>query len=382
MTNIFNALENCLQQIENGADVESVLKQYPELASELRPILKTAIKAQQNQTAEPSAQAFQRGRARVIQHATQMKPSPVIKRRNTVPVFSRLAISFALALIFLLGGTGVLSASASTIPGDQLYSVKRGWENVRLFLIFDQEARTLLEDEFENERLHEVNELLSQGKNEQIQFVGIFMQVNGVSYVSGVSVVLPSAIQIPANGAIVSVVGFTNPQGWVEVSSLELLPVGTTVPIGNPVEVINQNDGAELTTPSANEAVEVTPQRVYYDIQGVLQATSTNQLVINGQTFYLNNPQIVGQLCIGKTIQVKGYYETDGRFMVTEIIGAENCGGNGTSNQNNNQNSNSNSNENNSNDDNSGGDGNSGNGNGNDDDDNNGDDGNDDNSDD
>lgn len=357
MTNIFNALENCLQQIENGADIESVLKQYPELATELRPILKTAVKAQQNQTVEPSAEAFQRGRAKVMQRATQLQQSPVIKRKSRMPVFSRFAISFALAFIFLLGGTGVLSASASTLPGEQLYSVKRGWENVRLFLIFDQEARQLLEDEFENERLHEVNELLSRGKNEQIQFAGIFMQVNGANYVSGVSVILPASMQVPENGAVVSVIGFTNLQGWVEVSALELLPAGTTVPIGNPVEVIDQDDGAESTTPSTNEAIEVTPQIIYYDIQGTLQAISTNELVINGLTVYLNNPQLVGQLCIGKAIQVKGYYETDGRFMVTEIIGVETCDGNSDSNQNSNQNNNSgddsNSNESNSNDDNS-----------------------------
>lgn len=307
MTNIFNALENCIQEIENGAEIESVLKQFPELASELRPILKTAVKAQQNQTAEPTAEAFQRGRAKLMQRAAQFQQSPVVKRKNTRPLFSRVAISFALALAFLLSGTGLLSASASTLPGDRLYSVKRGWENVRLFLIFDQEARELLEDEFENERLHEVNELLSQAKNVQIQFAGVFMQVNGANYVSGVSVVLPSTIQTPTNGAIVSVIGFTNLQGWVEVSTLELLPADTTVPLGNPVEVINQNDGAESNTPSTNEAAQATPQFVYYDIQGILQSISTNQLVINGQTVYLNNPQLAGQLCIGKAIQVKGY---------------------------------------------------------------------------
>lgn len=377
MTTIFNALEHCLGQIENGADVESVLKQYPELASELRPILKTAIKAQRNQTAEPSLEAFQRGRAKVMQHAKQLQQSPVVKRKSTLPVFSRLAISFALALAFLLSGTGLLSASASNLPGDRLYPVKRGWENVRLFLIFDQEARELLQDEFENERLHEVNELISQGKNEQIQFAGIFMQVNGANYVSGISVILPSTIQTPVNGAVVSVIGFTNLQGWVEVSALELLPAGTTVPLGNPVEVINQNDETESTIPSTNEAVEATPQIVYYDIQGTLQSISTTQLVINGQTVYLNNPQIVGQLCIGKTIQLKGYHEADGRFMVIEIIGVETCDGNSNSNQNNNQNDNSddnsNNNESNSNDDNnSGSGGNNGNAddneNGNDDD--------------
>ena len=165
MTNMFNVLENCLQQIENGSDVESVLKQYPDFANELSSLLKTALKAQQNQTAEPTAEVFRRSRAKVLQHAaTLQKPQP-IKKNRTVSLFSRLAISFTLALFFLLSGTGLLSASASSLPGERLYPVKRGWENVRLFLIFDQQARELLNDEFENERLYEVNELLAQGRN-------------------------------------------------------------------------------------------------------------------------------------------------------------------------------------------------------------------------
>lgn len=361
MTNIFNALEHCLTQIENGADLESVLKGYPELAEELRPILKTAIKASRNQTAEPSSEAFKRGREKVMYHASQMKiVKPTPRRRTTVSIFSRFAISLAIALFFLMSGTGLLSASASALPGDRLYSVKRGWENVRLFLIFDSEARTLLEDEFENERLHEVNELLSQGANTQIQFVGVFIQANGMNYVSGVQVVLPVGMQIPASGDIVSITGFTNQQGWVDVWSVELLPTGATVPVGNPIEVINENEETESSSGSENEAVnenevlEAEPQVVYYDIQGVLQVVAENELIINGLTVYLNNPEIEGKLCVGRLIQVSGYYESDGRFMVTGIIGAEDCEGNGNSNSNDNSNtndSNSNTNSNNSNDD-------------------------------
>ncbi|NJN79074.1 MAG: hypothetical protein HC797_00580 [Anaerolineales bacterium] len=316
MTNIFNALENCLEQIENGADIESVLKQYPELTNELRPILKTAIKAQRNQTSEPSAEAFQRGRAKVMQHVAQLKPSPVsvVKRKNTLPAFSRLAISFTLALVFLLGGTGVLSASASTIPGDRLYPVKRGWENVRLFLIFDQEARVLLQDEFENERLHEVNELISQGKMSKFNLQAFFMQVNGQNYVSGLPVVFLANNNLPLNSEAIIVNGHTNPQGFVEVTNFEILPSGSIVPLGNPIQIEIQNP---LLTPQT----DIT----YFEIQGVLRSISTASIIVNGQTLYIDAARVTGQLCIGSEIKARGYYTGDSRFIAIEVFGSDTC---------------------------------------------------------
>ena len=125
-----------------------------------------------------------------MQRAAEMRESKVAPRKRVIPAFQRLALSFSLAALLLLSSTGLLNASASALPGENLYPVKRTWEGVRLLLIFDKQARTLLEDQFEYERLHEVNELLTEGSDETIQFAGVFMGVIGVIYVSGVTVTL------------------------------------------------------------------------------------------------------------------------------------------------------------------------------------------------
>ena len=54
MTNLFDALEICLGEIEGGSDLETALARFPEHADELRPILKTAIKARGMASGEPS----------------------------------------------------------------------------------------------------------------------------------------------------------------------------------------------------------------------------------------------------------------------------------------------------------------------------------------
>lgn len=352
MTNLFDALEFCLQEMERGAEIESVLARFPEHAEELRPILKTAAKAQKMAVASPETDVVRRSRAKVMQHAAELREARVAptRSRSGIPLFQRLVISFGLAAFFLMSGSGLLSASASALPGEQLYPVKRGWENVRLFFIFDSEARELLKDEFENERLHEVNELLAEGRDEVIEFAGVFMQVNGVAYVSGLQVILPQGMAVPANGEAVIVSGQTNAQGFVEIISLQVLPAGSVVPVGNPIEM--ESESAEETAPSSatnpgaeGEATASAPAQ--YEVNGILREISLTTLVIDGMTVYLDNYSIEQTLCVGMEIEVKGYYAADGRFVVVEVKGKGECSSGGTpsgSNSNSSSGSDSNSN--------------------------------------
>lgn len=332
MSKIFDALEHCLGELENGAEMETTLKRFPELADELRPILKTAIKARSMSASEPSSEAERRARARVMQYAAEVRESKRIPVKRVIPAFSRFAISFALAAAFLLSGTGILSASASALPGEKLYPVKRGWESVRLFLIFDRQARELLANEFENERLHEANELLAEGRHETIQIAGVFMQVNGVSYVSGLPVILPANIAAPESGAAVILSGRTNAQGAIEVMTLELLPDGSVVPAGFPIKMEIESEDESKPEPaptsagSGSEAPATIP--AYYEVHGTLQSISANTLTINGMTVFLSNAHN-GNLCVGMKVEAYGYYARDGRFIVTELETKGSCPGGG-----------------------------------------------------
>ncbi|HNE03355.1 MAG TPA: DUF5667 domain-containing protein, partial [Anaerolineales bacterium] len=324
MTNLFDALEFCLREIEEGGTIETALARFPEHAEELRPILETSVKAREMAVPEPSPNVVRRSRALVLQRAAELRESRVAPRsdsRRGFSLFQRLALSFALVAVFLMSGGGLLSASASALPGEQLYTVKRGWENVRLFFIFDTQARALLEHEFENERLHEANELILEGRHEVIQFAGVFMQVNGLTYVSGLPVTLPATIPLPANGDAVVVSGRTNSQGFVEVINLEFLPAGSVVPVGKPIEVETESDTEQATgqtpTPSTGTSSgstnEATPTPVKeYEVKGTLEAVSTTSLVVTGMTVYLENSKIDGQMCVGVEVEVKGYYAQDG----------------------------------------------------------------------
>ena len=365
--NLYDVLEICLQELENGADLETVLARYPDLVSELRPILKASAQARTMSASAPSPEAVRRGRAKLLQYASEMREAKVSPRKRMIPVFQRLAISFALTASFLVSGTGLVSASSSALPGEKLYPVKLTWEDVRLFFTFDSDRKVSLQSEFESERLDEVGELLAEGRHETIQFAGVFMQVNGVMYVSGVTVLLPANLQAPADGSVVIVSGRTNAQGFVELESIMLLPDGAIVPVGNPVEVETESDSSSEAdsnsgtgsgledgtgSGSSNDAQETdaveTPKSNprSFEMHGTVNSFSNTILVINGQTVYFDNVRIDGVLKPGASVEIIGYYAADGSFIVTEVeVKASRSGGDGDANSNDSSDTNSNDND-------------------------------------
>jgi hypothetical protein len=398
MNNIFDTLEICLQELEDGADLEAVLSRYPDLAAELRPILNASMMARTMAAPAPSPEAVRRGRAKLLQRASEMREGKTAPTKRMIPIFQRLAISFTLTAFFLASGTGLVGASSKALPGENLYPVKRSWEDVRLFFTFNPNRKESLASEFESERLNEVSELLTEGRDETIQFAGIFKQVNGITYVSGFAVLLPTDLKSPADGAPVVITGKTNAQGFVEIESIQELPEGSVVPVGEPIEGDHESnsnsgsgseDGANSNSGSASESgaglgsgnethntseATATPKSELqsFEVNGTLASVSSTSFVINGLTYYFDIAKIDGTLKPGAVVEVKGYYSTDGKFIVTEVkvkdsVAPRNSnGGNGnegSSAANSNSDSNSNENESsdsngNSNDDNGGGGGN------------------------
>ncbi|NIS80447.1 MAG: hypothetical protein GTO14_09635, partial [Anaerolineales bacterium] len=66
-----DALEICLEALRTGADLESCLALYPEIANELRPNLETAIALGSTAFAVPP-DAYHRSRTRVLQRLSKL----------------------------------------------------------------------------------------------------------------------------------------------------------------------------------------------------------------------------------------------------------------------------------------------------------------------
>lgn len=320
---LYEALESCLQALENGDSLDAALARHPGLESELRPILEAASQARGMSAPMPSADAMRRGKARLLQQAAEMREAkrPARRRQSVIPLFQRLAIALSLAAAALFSGTGLVQASSTALPGENLYPVKRTWEDMRLFFVFSSEAREAMEGEYEQERLDEVAELLREGRVVSITFSGVVSQVadNGL-VVSGVPVALTGQTAFSGDpltlGAAVIVTGRTDTLGHVSAVMVQVLPPGSVVPTGER-EDESSTDGGESEGPQGN-ANEGRPESTFR-IEGTLQSVNGNVWIIDGQTVYVENPALLGLVSVGMRVEVRGYFSADGRFIVTRV---------------------------------------------------------------
>lgn len=236
MNNLYEALEICLQDIEKGVDVESVLFRYPDLADELRPILEASAGAKNMAVPAPAPDAVRRNRAKVLQHAAQMREGKVrSSQRIWFASLRRIAVTLAVVTVLFVSGTGLVGASSNTLPGDNLYPVKRTWEGLRLFFTFNPLERESLEMEHENERLHEVQEVLAQGRSAEVDFNGVVTSQNGNEWVvADVRVLISDQTEIREQGITVGspvrVRGITQGNNTVLAERIRLLSSDAKLP--------------------------------------------------------------------------------------------------------------------------------------------------------
>src|SRR5687767_5559402 len=246
MNNLYEALESCLHDIENGADVEAVLLRYSDIADELRPIVQASVNAKSLAAPDPSVDVMQRNRARLLQRASEMRASkagslprfPWLRGRNKtsgVVQLRRLAVTLIVLAALFASGTGLVRAASTTLPGDNLYPVKRTWEDVLLLFTLNGQQREALEVEHENKRLEELNELFAKGRTAEVDFAGLVMLQNGNEWrVAGFPVVISSETEMPdqpvAVGAAVRVRGITRGDGIVLAERIQLLSSDASLP--------------------------------------------------------------------------------------------------------------------------------------------------------
>src|SRR5689334_10717715 len=262
MNNLYDTLEICLQEIEKGAEVESVLLRYPDLADELRPILQASIGAKSMAVTAPSADVVRRNRSRVLQHAAQMREGKV-KSSQLIWFASlrRIAVTLVVVIVLFVSGTGLVGASSNTLPGDNLYPVKRTWEGLRLFFTFNPLERQALESEHENERLHEVQEVLAEGRSTEVDFNGMVTSQTGNEWVvANVRVLISNQTEIRDQGITVGspvrVRGITQGNGTVLAERIRLLSSDAKLP---DAEDGHESGGGDENN-SGPGSVEETPE--------------------------------------------------------------------------------------------------------------------------
>jgi uncharacterized membrane protein YgcG len=353
MSELYDILEICLQDLEKGASLDSVFLRFPERAGELRPILETAMKAIRVHVPDPSSEVVQRNRAKVLQHAAEMREAKVQPARRlwSVPL-RRALVTLVVIVALFMSSTGLVRAASTTLPGDQLYPVKRTWEDVHVLFTFNVQARDALEVEHENERLNELRNLFAAGRSAQVDFSGLVTRQNADLWlVAGIPVAVSAQTTLPAAPVIVGnaihVIGTTQKDGAVLAQRIELLPSGVPLPKvndDNPSEIEQEGPGSSnqsgedhsgkgsgsgtptiesTKTPKPDDESESESSNKSNpkdkSLSGVVQSINGDIVVINGQIMNINSAEISGTPQVGASAKVEGHYDANGLFIVTKI---------------------------------------------------------------
>ncbi len=159
-------LSQCLQAIERKeATVDSCVRQYPGYR-ELGDLLRMAATAHELPSVKLSQTGKDAIRERMLSQYRQQAHSkkPVVIPRQKVGWLRPLAALLMIIVLLFGGGTGFIGAARAAVPGDALYGVKRSAERIVLSLS-SGEARIGVLESIAQERLHEINVLVSRGGN-------------------------------------------------------------------------------------------------------------------------------------------------------------------------------------------------------------------------
>jgi hypothetical protein len=145
-------LDRCIEAAQSGGDPEELLRQHPDLAGDVRPLL--ALATELGELPEPAVSVA--GAMRMLTHLSLESPA-ASPAKPKIRFFSRAVLGRAAAVFLCISllGWGTVAASSDALPGSPLYHVKLLTERVHFFLTVNGEAKAELRIVLSEERLKE-----------------------------------------------------------------------------------------------------------------------------------------------------------------------------------------------------------------------------------
>ena len=156
-------LNDCLERLAQGESIQRCLEMYPDHVQDLAPLLQVARVTMDAASAsaprpEFKARAFYRLSQLASEHRGHIRRLP-----TWIPALTRpLALVAVVAL--LIGGTitGLVTASANSVPGEPLYVVKRAKEEVEVRITRSEISRAQVYARLADTRMNEMRRLIMQ----------------------------------------------------------------------------------------------------------------------------------------------------------------------------------------------------------------------------
>ena len=160
--NIEEILDQLITQMQEGGNLDDLLRAYPEYADALKPLLVLAQQINALPKPEPDARAVDGVVKKVRKSITGEQPARRLSLWRIIVQHPVVVRTVAVVTLLLVAAVTTVSLSARSLPGDLLYPVKMLTEDVQFFLAVDAEGRARLHVRFADERTYELSCLLEK----------------------------------------------------------------------------------------------------------------------------------------------------------------------------------------------------------------------------
>ncbi|MFY9814629.1 MAG: DUF5667 domain-containing protein [Dehalococcoidales bacterium] len=342
-------LANCIEEVRSGkSTVEDCIKRYPALGKELRAMLEIAVSIKPEETS-PSAEF--KARARLHLFDAEKQPAAVKTTNHFRSWFALTPVKVTasvllVVLIFAAVGGGTVYAAQSSTPGDILYPVKTGAENIQLTFTTSPVAKARLYLQLAQKRINEMARQAKLNRN---------INPQSAETVTNLFDKALAELNIASNAQAIN-----NTLSYLSVASLneelELKQVvGSTAQTNQPVlqQIITETDRANMIAQVAytnhtllKQALTVTDTQLdagQFKIEGTLLSVRSNSWDIGGTN--IENVVYSGAIpAVGSSVELTGLVNDNQSFIssiavstdvpqVTEVEGQfEGTNQNGTAN--------------------------------------------------
>jgi len=162
-----NILDECLERLlTKDETIEQCLRDFPEQADELEPLLQMALATKKAITIQPRPEF--RAEAR-YQFLSALQRREEKRSRPFFGLLPRWAAVVAIVLTLLLAGGGTVAAAGGSMPDEPLYRVKLATEQMQLILTPSALGKAEFYARLADRRVSEIAYMASRNKPEQIE---------------------------------------------------------------------------------------------------------------------------------------------------------------------------------------------------------------------
>jgi hypothetical protein len=187
-------LDDCLERLQRGEDLESCLASYPEQGQELRALLVVAANVTDLELPKTSQTSTDAGREQmyaalknkklknykdiqtipvsivgILRYLEQVQATIKLNLSKEFLVMHKTVIAIVLVLVMLFGGSAVSAyAAQGSLPGDPLYPMKTAIEDASVDFSMDSASEVRLYLSLAEKRITEIESLAAEGRYEDM----------------------------------------------------------------------------------------------------------------------------------------------------------------------------------------------------------------------